>query len=188
MAESDNLNHHSNKQNVNHLSGAATQASTTSIVPTGRSGPGIATTMNNNNNLNQNNDRTNETSVGASSAPNAMLMVGPNFRVGKRIGAGNFGEIRLGKNLYNNEHVAIKLVKFKRKYCVFLIVSSILSLGTDEIPCTSTSSRISFLSSTWRLWFVIQSICFEEKCSSRFRRSSTGSLFWTLWKIQRISY
>jgi serine/threonine protein kinase len=39
-----------------------------------------------------------------------MLMVGPNFRVGKRIGAGNFGEIRLGKNLYNNEHVAIKLV------------------------------------------------------------------------------
>jgi len=114
MADSDNLNHHSNKQNVNHLSGAATQASTTSIVPTGRSGPGIATTMNNNN-LNQNNDRTNETSVGASSAPNAMLMVGPNFRVGKRIGAGNFGEIRLGKNLYNNEHVAIKLEPMKSR-------------------------------------------------------------------------
>lgn len=38
-----------------------------------------------------------------------VLMVGPNFRVGKRLGAGNFGEIRVGKNLYNNEDVAIKL-------------------------------------------------------------------------------
>lgn len=37
-------------------------------------------------------------------------MVGPNFRVGKKIGSGNFGELRIGKNLYNNEHVAIKLV------------------------------------------------------------------------------
>ena len=26
-----------------------------------------------------------------------MLMVGPNFRVGKKIGCGNFGELRLGK-------------------------------------------------------------------------------------------
>ena len=38
-----------------------------------------------------------------------MLMVGPNFRVGKKIGCGNFGELRIGKNLYNNEHVGIKL-------------------------------------------------------------------------------
>lgn len=37
-------------------------------------------------------------------------MVGPNFRVGKKIGCGNFGELRLGKNLYTNEYVAIKLV------------------------------------------------------------------------------
>lgn len=30
--------------------------------------------------------------------PNSgMLMVGPNFRVGKKIGCGNFGELRLGK-------------------------------------------------------------------------------------------
>jgi serine/threonine protein kinase len=33
-------------------------------------------------------------------------------RVGKKIGCGNFGELRLGKNLYNNEHVAIKLGDF----------------------------------------------------------------------------
>lgn len=44
-----------------------------------------------------------------------MLMVGPNFKVGKKIGCGNFGELRLGKNLYNNEHVAIKLESMKSK-------------------------------------------------------------------------
>lgn len=32
-----------------------------------------------------------------SSGPNYVLMVGPNFRVGKKIGCGNFGELRLGK-------------------------------------------------------------------------------------------
>lgn len=32
-----------------------------------------------------------------SSASNSgVLMVGPNFRVGKKIGCGNFGELRLG--------------------------------------------------------------------------------------------
>lgn len=40
----------------------------------------------------------------------SVLKVGPNYRVGKKIGNGNFGEIRLGKNLYTNEHVAIKMV------------------------------------------------------------------------------
>eukprot|EP00088_Acartia_fossae_P057821 TRINITY_DN6749_c0_g1_i10.p1 TRINITY_DN6749_c0_g1~~TRINITY_DN6749_c0_g1_i10.p1 ORF type:complete len:425 (-),score=92.61 TRINITY_DN6749_c0_g1_i10:1496-2770(-) len=45
----------------------------------------------------------------------SVLMVGPNFRVGKKIGCGNFGELRLGKNLYNNEHVAIKLEAMKSK-------------------------------------------------------------------------
>lgn len=43
------------------------------------------------------------------------MMVGPNFRVGKKIGCGNFGELRLGKNLYNNEHVAIKLEPIKSR-------------------------------------------------------------------------
>ena len=48
-------------------------------------------------------------------ASSSVLMVGPNFRVGKKIGCGNFGELRLGKNLYNNEHVAIKLEPMKSK-------------------------------------------------------------------------
>jgi casein kinase 1 gamma len=31
-----------------------------------------------------------------------LLMVGPNFRVGKKIGCGNFGELRLGEFLIIN--------------------------------------------------------------------------------------
>lgn len=46
---------------------------------------------------------------GSQSSTSGVLMVGPNFRVGRKIGCGNFGELRIGKNLYNNEHVAIKL-------------------------------------------------------------------------------
>lgn len=105
MDENESINHNT-KQNA-----VGPQASTTSIVPsdirTGVRGPGLAT-----NTVEKSNETTTSTSVAGtnSSGPNAMLMVGPNFRVGKRIGAGNFGEIRLGKNLYNNEHVAIKLV------------------------------------------------------------------------------
>ena len=90
-----------------------------------------------------------------------VLMVGPNFRVGKKIGCGNFGELRLGaltwlllmvsntitvtnsiwrfrcttksalfsgKNLYNNEHVAIKLVSKNLRYIWFeLKTTSFLS-------------------------------------------------------------
>ncbi|RXN16934.1 casein kinase I isoform X1 [Labeo rohita] len=48
----------------------------------------------------------------SSSSTSGVLMVGPNFRVGKKIGCGNFGELKLGKNLYTNEYVAIKLVFF----------------------------------------------------------------------------
>lgn len=48
-------------------------------------------------------------------ASSAILMVGPNYRVGKKIGNGNFGELRLGKNLYNGEYVAIKMEPTKAK-------------------------------------------------------------------------
>jgi casein kinase 1 gamma len=33
-----------------------------------------------------------------SATNSGVLMVGPNFRVGKKIGCGNFGELRLGKH------------------------------------------------------------------------------------------
>ncbi|XP_037899530.1 casein kinase I-like [Glossina fuscipes] len=42
-------------------------------------------------------------------------MLGSNFRVGEKIGCGNFGELRLGKNVHNNEHVAIKMEPMKSK-------------------------------------------------------------------------
>ncbi|EDV27081.1 uncharacterized protein TRIADDRAFT_22371 [Trichoplax adhaerens] len=53
--------------------------------------------------------------AGSASSNSSVLMVGPNFRVGRRIGRGNFGEIYLGKNLYNNERVAIKLEAMKTR-------------------------------------------------------------------------
>lgn len=51
----------------------------------------------------------------SSSSNPGVLMVGPNYRVGKKIGCGNFGELRVGKNLYNSEHVAIKLEPMKSR-------------------------------------------------------------------------
>lgn len=56
-----------------------------------------------------------KTSAVAASNTDGVMMVGPNFRVGKKIGSGNFGELRIGKNLYTNEHVAIKLEGIKSK-------------------------------------------------------------------------
>ena len=46
---------------------------------------------------------------------NEALMVGTNFKVGRKLGAGNFGELRLGKNLVSGEPVAIKLESTKCK-------------------------------------------------------------------------
>ncbi|RNA37729.1 casein kinase I isoform gamma-3-like isoform X3 [Brachionus plicatilis] len=42
------------------------------------------------------------------SSATSHLIVGQNFKVGRKIGSGNFGELRLGKNLLTNENVAIK--------------------------------------------------------------------------------
>lgn len=64
--------------------------------------------------------RSGHSTRGTGSSSSGVLMVGPNFRVGKKIGCGNFGELRLGKNLYTNEYVAIKLVS---SYWLFIIIS-----------------------------------------------------------------
>jgi hypothetical protein len=100
MDESETINHNNSKQHANHLSGAAPQASTVSIIPndirTGGRGAGLATGVMATDKSNETTTTTSTSAAVTSSGPNAMLMVGPNFRVGKRIGAGNFGEIRLG--------------------------------------------------------------------------------------------
>ena len=44
------------------------------------------------------------------------LRVGKKFRVGRKIGAGSFGEIYLGTNTTNNDEVAIKLESTKSKH------------------------------------------------------------------------
>ncbi|XP_065162717.1 casein kinase I-like isoform X2 [Atheta coriaria] len=51
----------------------------------------------------------------ASSINATTLMVGANYKVGKKIGSGNFGELRLGKNIFTNEHVAIKMEPMRTK-------------------------------------------------------------------------
>lgn len=90
-----------------------------------------------------------------SSSSSGVLMVGPNFRVGKKIGCGNFGELKLGKmrlnlhgkralqsfsthnslsyfpgkNLYTNEYVAIKLVSQHNLFMsdMFVVFISVIS-------------------------------------------------------------
>jgi len=38
------------------------------------------------------------------------ILVDSRYKLGKRIGKGNFGEVRIGKDIRNNEDVAIKTV------------------------------------------------------------------------------
>lgn len=45
------------------------------------------------------------------SSSSGVLMVGPNFRVGKKIGCGNFGELRLGE--LNRLIYALKFLFFR---------------------------------------------------------------------------
>lgn len=73
-------------------SGAAATGGRTEVILTSSGGGGTATT-----------GATAKSSSGLYPARHSvnssgMLMVGPNFRVGKKIGCGNFGELRLGKH------------------------------------------------------------------------------------------
>lgn len=53
-----------------------------------------------------------------SSTSSGVLMVGPNFRVGKKIGCGNFGELRLGKNLIMSVTSTNKSSSYNKLCCV----------------------------------------------------------------------
>lgn len=52
------------------------------------------------------------------SSSSGVLMVGPNFRVGKKIGCGNFGELRLGKFSFSCYLPLIRLWSKQKKRCV----------------------------------------------------------------------
>lgn len=49
------------------------------------------------------------------STTTGVLMVGPNFRVGKKIGCGNFGELRLGK--FSKIYRTISVEKIVVQWC-----------------------------------------------------------------------
>ncbi|XP_050548939.1 casein kinase I-like [Daktulosphaira vitifoliae] len=63
----------------------------------------------------QNHGQTNRAIPISLNRNSSILNVGSQFKLGKRFGKGNFGEIRLGKNLMNNEEVAIKTESIKSK-------------------------------------------------------------------------
>ena len=52
------------------------------------------------------------------SGQSGVLMVGPNFRVGKKIGCGNFGELRLGK--FKQSLIVSNFVYFDRRIDEFI--------------------------------------------------------------------
>ncbi|KTF81985.1 hypothetical protein cypCar_00015687, partial [Cyprinus carpio] len=89
-----------------------------------------------------------------SGSNSGVLMVGPNFRVGKKIGCGNFGELRLGKNLYTNEYVAIKL-------CHIVEMVS-YPLGANQIQSTPAPSRVQVLQTVGELRYCVFVIVVEE--------------------------
>lgn len=112
-----------------------------------------------------------------SSSSSGVLMVGPNFRVGKKIGCGNFGELKLGKlrlnlhskrplkhwgllynlqfclfsgkNLYTNEYVAIKLVSQHSLFVseMFVVFDSLLSDYNDDLANSPGGSYCSWIGS-----------------------------------------
>lgn len=53
-----------------------------------------------------------------SSTSSGVLMVGPNFRVGKKIGCGNFGELRLGKNLVMSVASTNYSSSYNKQWCL----------------------------------------------------------------------
>ncbi|TRY86408.1 hypothetical protein DNTS_025363 [Danionella cerebrum] len=100
----------------------------------------------------------------SSSASSGVLMVGPNFRVGKKIGCGNFGELKLGKNLYTNEYVAIKLEPVKsRAPQLHLEYRFYKTLGSGALVSFITAGRGGPTRRSRVTWFALssQSAMFE---------------------------
>lgn len=66
----------------------------------------------------------------------ALTLVGDKFSVGKKLGAGSFGEVRLGKNVETGQEVAIKLESTRTRAPQLLLEYRIYELiaGGEGIP------------------------------------------------------
>lgn len=64
------------------------------------------------------------------------LLVGQTFKVGQKIGNGNFGELRYGKNIFTNESVAIKFERSNSRTPLLMIEYSFYKrlLPNDGLP------------------------------------------------------
>jgi len=69
-------------------------------------------------------------------------MVGPNFRVGKKIGCGNFGELRLGELLFIRLHYYRKKFYYRKTYNrspgLYCILTSTPGLCQYQYFCGNT--------------------------------------------------
>lgn len=76
------------------------------------------------------------------SSSSGVLMVGPNFRVGKKIGCGNFGELRLGECSLNTKCCCnVILLKClagwidnQISYCFLIRQSAMVSVALSDCP------------------------------------------------------
>lgn len=84
------------------------------------------------------------------------LMVGSQYKLGKRIGKGNFGEVRIGKNVRNNEDVAIKTV-FRNR---------LVFPTTVRHKCTGLSAYIAKGVTPKTYIFFSHNYSKEKECSS----------------------
>lgn len=77
------------------------------------------------------------------SSSSGVLMVGPNFRVGKKIGCGNFGELRLGEFRFIFSYlreITVKLCETPNLFELFLYkflnsINSLLATETIDDSC-----------------------------------------------------
>lgn len=76
----------------------------------------------------------------SSTRKSASIIVGSHFKLGKRLGKGNFGEVRYGKNMKNNEDVAIKTVYFKHRW-YFYPLSRLSCVMPFSVSCNFVSHK-----------------------------------------------
>jgi hypothetical protein len=88
----------------------------------------------------------------ATTTSTGVLMVGPNFKVGKKIGCGNFGELRLGTRLIFVYLCYLIPPCYRQKFVQQRTCGN--QTGTYEIKGTAITFRISILQIAWSFWFV----------------------------------